>query len=47
MDNLGEKEENPPKKKLIGYRQYTEEEMKKLNNFDSEEDFIAIDYNNI
>ena len=46
-NNFEEKEDNVPKKKLIKYRQYTEEEMKKLNNADSEDDFIDIDYNNI
>ena len=42
-----EKEKNNSKVKLLQYRQYTEEEMKKLNKNDSEDEFISVDYEKI
>ena len=42
-----EKEGNSTKVKLLQYRQYTEEELKKLNKNDDDDDFISVDYDKI
>ena len=47
INNSKEKDQNNSKVKLLQYRQYTEEEMKKLNKNDSEDEFISVDYEKI
>ena len=47
INNSKEKEDNAPKVKLLQYREYTDEEKKKLNKEDSEDEFISVDYDKI
>ena len=46
-DNKKLKDEKSPKVKLLQFRRYTEEEMKKINRDEDDDDFMDIDYNKI
>ena len=47
-NNLKDKQEESPKVKLLQYRKYTEEEMKKINkDEDDDDEFISVDYDKL
>ena len=47
LNKSKEKEESKPKVKLLQYRQYSEEEIKKINKDDEDDDEFFVDYKNI